>query len=256
MFAKAVELDPKYARAYAGMADCDAWLYLTYQVNLSVEGILDLANKALALEPSLAEAHSSRGAALTAAIRYAEANEEFERALQLDPDSFAAHFLYGRSSILQGDLGRAAKQFERASEVLPDNYQPPVMLIQVYRSLQQPVKMRAAAAKAVPLAERELSLHPEDPRPANFGVAALIEIGEHDRAREWISRALAIDPDDANNLYNCACAFGKLGEPEKALDLLEQTLQCGGPQYKEWIVHDSDMDPLRNHPRFQKLLKS
>jgi adenylate cyclase len=256
MFAKAVELDPKYARAYAGMADCDAWLYLTYQVNLSVEGILDLANKALVLEPNLAEAHSSRGAALTAAIRYAEANEEFERALQLDPESFAAHFLYGRSSILQGDLGRAAKQFERASEVLPDNYQPPVMLIQVYRSLQQPVKMRAAAAKAVPLAERELSLHPEDPRPANFGVAALIEIGEHDRAREWISRALAIDPDDANNLYNCACAFGKLGEPEKALDLLEQTLQRGGPQYKEWIAHDSDMDPLRNHPRFQKLLKS
>lgn len=256
MFAKAVELDPNYARAYAGIADCDSWLYLSYQVELSVDGILDFANKALALEPNLGEAHSSRGVALTAARKYAEANAEFERALELDPDSFAAHFLYARSLMLQGDLARAALHLERAGEILPDNYQPPCMLIQVYRSLGQPEKVRAAAVRAVPLAQRELAQHPEDPRPANFGVAALVEIGDHERAREWISRALTIDPDDANTLYNCACALGKLGEKEKALDLLEQVLRHGSPRFKEWMEHDSDIDPLRDHPRFQQLLNS
>ncbi len=254
MFAKAAELDPNYARAYAGMADCDAWLYVSYQVDLSVDGILELAAKALALDNNLAEAHSSRGAALTAAQKFAEANEEFERALALDPASFEAHTLYARSCMIQGRLDRAAQLLERAAEIRPDNYQPPCMIIQVYRSLGQPEKGREAAAKGVPLAERELMLHPEDPRPAVFGVTALIELGEYDRAREWIRRGLAIDPDDPNTLYNSACAYAKLGNHDEALDLLELVLKFGAPTFKDWIAHDSDMDPLRNIPRFQRLL--
>src|ERR1700745_2733 len=98
MFAKAVELDPSYARAYAGMADCDAWLYLTYQVDLKVENILELADKALELDPNLSEPHASRGAALTAAYKFKKADREFERALELDPNSFSTHSLYARSS--------------------------------------------------------------------------------------------------------------------------------------------------------------
>ncbi len=256
MFAKAVELDPHYARAYAGMADCDAWLYLSYQVNLSVEGILELADKALAIDPNLAEAHASRGAALTAGGNFTEANQEFERALALDAESFGAHFLYARSSMLEGELERAARLLERAAEILPENYQPPCMLIQVYRSLGEEEKIREVALKAIPLAERELARHPEDPRPAHFGVAALIEAGEHDRAREWISRALAIDSDDPNTLYNCACAYAKLGNHEEALDLIEQVLRRASVRYREWIANDSDMDALRNYPRFQQLLES
>jgi adenylate cyclase len=256
MFAKAAELDPGYARAYAGMADCDSWLFLTYQVDLKIDSILELAEKALALDPNLSEPHASRGAALTAARKFEEATREFERALELDPDSFSTHFLYARSSILAGDLARAAKLLERASEIVPSHYQPPCMLIQVYRSLGELEKMRQVALKAIPLAEQELTLHPEDPRPAHFGVAALIEIGQNDRAREWISRALAIDSDDPATLYNCACAYGKLGEVDAALDLLEQVLQRGSPGYKEWMAHDSDMNPLRNHPRFEKLVST
>jgi adenylate cyclase len=255
MFAKAVELDPSYARAYAGMADCDAWLYLTYQVDLKVESILELADKALELDPNLSEPHASRGAALTAAYKFKEADREFEHALELDPNSFSTHSLYARSSILAGNLERAARLLERAGEILPDNYQPPCMLIQVYRSLGQFEKGKQIALKAIPLAERELQLHPEDPRPAHFGVAALIETGQYDRAREWITRAMAIDPEDANTLYNCACAYGKLGDVEKALDLLQEVLERGSSYYKDWMAQDSDMDPLRSHPRFQKLMK-
>ncbi len=254
MFEKAAELDPGYARAFAGMADCDSWLYLTYQGSLKVESILELADKALKLDPGLSEPHASRGAALTAAHKFDEADREFEYALQLDPNSFSTHFLYARSSILSGKLQRAATLLERAAEILPGHYQPPCMLIQLYRSLGQLEKIEPIALKAIPLAERELVLHPEDPRPAHFGVAALIEIRQYDRAREWISRAMAIDPEDSATFYNCACAYTKLGDHDKALDLLEDVLQRGSSYYKEWMEHDSDMDPLRNHPRFQNLL--
>ena len=256
MFAKAVDLDPRYARAYAGMADCDAWLYLTYQVDLSVDSILQLADKALELDANLPEPHASRGAALIAAQKFDEAYREFERALELDPNSFSTHFLYARSSILRGDLEQAANLMERAAAILPDNYQPPCMLIQLYRSLGQLEKGKQIALKAIPLAERELLFHPEDPRPAHFGVAALIETGQDDRAREWITRAMAIDPEDSATLYNCACAYGKLGDIDKALDLVKQVLERGSSYYSDWMAHDSDMDPLRNDPRFQKLIST
>src|SRR4029079_4467958 len=92
MFVKAVELDPNYARAYAGMANCDANLYMVYQSDVSVESILEASAKALALDSNLAEAHTARGVALWAAQNIEEANAEFELGLKLDPNSFEAHF--------------------------------------------------------------------------------------------------------------------------------------------------------------------
>ena len=80
MFTKAVELDANYARAYAGIADCDSFVYLRATDSVSPHSILELAEKALALEPGLAEAHASRGAALAVLKRYDEAAAEFEKA--------------------------------------------------------------------------------------------------------------------------------------------------------------------------------
>jgi adenylate cyclase len=101
----------------------------------------------------------------------------------------------------------------------------------------------------------ELTLHPEDPRPAHLGIASLIELGETERAREWISRALAIDPDDPLTQYNLACGYTRLGDIDAAFDLLERSLPRAGPEIREWIKHDSDFDPLRNKPRYQKILE-
>jgi adenylate cyclase len=102
MFAKAVELDPNYARAYAGMSACDSYLYMTYHMDVPIDGILATAAKALALDPKLAEAHASRGVALSAGQRYEEAKAEFEKGIALNPDSFEAHFFYARASFAQG----------------------------------------------------------------------------------------------------------------------------------------------------------
>src|SRR5437868_149311 len=85
MFAKAVELDPNYARAYAGMADCDSFLYMTYHVDVSIDGILVTTEKALALDPKLAEAHASRGVGFSDGERYGDAKFEVERAIAFHP---------------------------------------------------------------------------------------------------------------------------------------------------------------------------
>ena len=111
MFTKAVELDPLYARAYAGIADCDSFLFLHYHVDAAIDGILATSAQALALESGLAEAHASRGLALSLAQRSEEAKEEFERAIALDPSSFEAHYFYGRACFARQQAGAGGRAY-------------------------------------------------------------------------------------------------------------------------------------------------
>jgi adenylate cyclase len=196
MFAKAIELDPRYARAYAGIADCDSFLLLHYHVDVPIGRILANTDKALALDNRLAEAHASRGLALSIEKRFEESVTEFEQATALDRNSFEAHYLYARASFAHGNFERAATLFERAAEINPDDYQSLILLIQTYRSLGRDEEKDSAARRGIERAQREVILHPEDPRPAYLGIAALIELGENDRAREWIARALVVGSED------------------------------------------------------------
>jgi adenylate cyclase len=255
MFAKAVELDAMYARAYAGMANCDSYLYMTYHAKVAMDEVLATTEKALLLDSNLAEAHASRGVALSAGQRYEEAKNEFEKALALDPDSYEAHYFYARSNFAQGNVDRAAVLFERAAEIRPDDYQVPCLLVAIYKSLGRPQDAKNAARKGVELAERELTLHPEDSRPAQIGSGALFALGKKDRAREWTARALAIDPDDLVAQYNAACNYSLLGDIDAALDLLEKCLPKLGHEKVQWAKYDSDFDPVRSHPRYQKLFE-
>jgi adenylate cyclase len=256
MFAKAVELDPVYAQAYAGIADCDSFLFLQYHLNIAINDILTASAKALALDSGLAEAHASRGLALSLGERYDEAEAEFQRAIALDANSFEGHYFYARACFKQGKLEQAAALFERVAEVAPDDYQSPALLIQVYRSLGRHADMKNAARKAVERSETELARHPENPRPAYLGAAALVTLGDTDRAREWLARALITDPDDIWTQYNVACIYTSLGDIDRAFDLLERLLPHAGHELKHgWLKNDSDLDPLRNHPRYQKILE-
>jgi adenylate cyclase len=255
MFTKAAELDPNYARAYAGIADCDSFLYIHYFVDVGIDSILATSARALELDPSLAEAHASHGLALSLAQRSQEAIKEFEQAIKLDPNSFESHYFYGRACFAQGALGRAAALFERAAELSPDDYQSNAMLTHVYRSLHRDSEIEGVARRALEKAEQELRLHPENPRPAYLGAVCLVALGERERAKEWLSRALAIDPDDLQTQYNAACLYSLVGDFESALGLLERLLPHATEETKSWIKVDSDFDPLRSHPRFQKALQ-
>jgi adenylate cyclase len=254
MFSKAVELDPLYARAYAGIADCDSFLFLHYHVDVAIDSILATSAQALALDAGLAEAHASRGLALSLAQKYDEAMAEFERAMALDGNLFEAHYFCARACFAQHMLERAAQLFERAADLKPDDYQSLILLIQIYRSLGRDRDIEGVARRGVERAERELTQHPENPRPAYMGANALLALGEEDRAKEWLSRAMAIDPDDILTQYNVACVLARLGDLDPAFDLLERLLPHANHETKSWIRYDSDFDGLRSHPRYAKVL--
>jgi adenylate cyclase len=256
MFAKAVELDPDYARAYAGIADCDSMLHSWHNVDVSIDGILATSAKALALDPELAEAHASRGVALQFVGSYEEATAEFEYALTLDPDLYEANYFYARFFFERGDFEKAAKLFERAAQIRSDDYRSPLLLSAVYRSLGREADRERSARLGLERAERELNLHPENSGPAQYGALALAHLGERDRARDWAARTLAIDPDDLLAKYIIACVYSQLGDLETAIDLLEQVLPHRSREQTRWFMNDSDLNPIRSHPRYQKLLEA
>jgi len=254
MYVKAIELDPNYARAYAGIANCDAWLYMVYQSEVSIDQILEISAKALALDQNLAEAHTARGVALWAAEKFEEANVEFELALTLDPNSFEAHFVYARPAFQQGNVARAVELLERSAEINPADYKPPALAIHMLRSLGRVHDVKSAAERTIKLVERELVSNPEDPRPAIVGALALLELGQTDRAKEWATRAEAIEAEDAVAIYNLACVASHLKDADRAFNLLERVIQNHRPFWRDWIENDSDLDGIRGDPRYAELI--
>lgn len=255
MFARAADLDPRFARAFAGMANCDSRLNSKHGVKISAADILATTGKALALEPNLAEAHAARAYAFMIECHQAEAVAAFERALELDPTCYDAHQLYAEFFVTNGEFESAAQHYLRAMEIQPDDYQAPLFLINVLRSLGRPEEAGTYARLGVRRAEEALRQHPENSKPAQLGAVALAFLGERGRAVEWLARALAIDPDDNLARYNAACTYAQLGEIGRAIEQLENCLPQFGGDMKLWFKKDSDLDPIRDHPQYQKLLE-
>ncbi|HET9354830.1 MAG TPA: tetratricopeptide repeat protein [Sphingomicrobium sp.] len=253
MFAKAAEIDPLYARAYAGMAICDARLENWYREEIDPDGILAAANKAIALDPDLAEAHVARGVALGNRGDIEEATKSFERALATDPNNFDAHLAFARFNVTQGKLEQSVPLFERAVELNPDDWQSPMLVDSVLMALDRPVEAERYARLGIKRAEEALRLHPENSRPAQLGAPTLARIGEREKAIDWLERAMFIDPEDPIVSYNAACTYTQLGEIDKAFAALEKWAGNSGSEMEMWLETDSDFDKIRDDPRFQSL---
>ena len=255
MFARAIVIDPSYARAYAGVADCCSFLYMYF--DSSDENIKEAdaaSSKAVQIDPGSAEAHASRGLAVSLSQRFNEARVEFETAIRLDSKNFDAHYLYGRALGSQADQEGAAKMYERACEINPEDYQAPMLLAQTLQALGREKKeSEGAYRRSLKVTRKHLDLNPDDARAVLFGASALAHLGDREEAVKWASRASVIDPDNPSVNYNVACVFAQLNEVDRGIDSLEQSITTGMAQ-KEWMENDPDLNPLRSHPRFQVLL--
>ena len=253
-FARAIELDPDYARAYVGLANCASRLKSQHGFEISVDEIVAITDKALAINPDLAEVYAARGNALAVDDRRAEAVSAFEQALALGPDCYEAHFYYGRFLINTGNIGLAAEHLTRATEILPDDYEAPLFASQALFPLGQHQKMHIYIQIGLKRAEKALRMHPENSRPAQLLAPALAYLGEAEQARTWLARALAIDPDDNLVRYNAACTYALLGEVDRSIDLLEIHLKLVSKNSQMWFLNDLDLDSIRTHPRYAGLL--
>jgi adenylate cyclase len=255
MFLKASELDPSYALAYAGLADTASFQYMYSQSTpQNLEAANAASKKALELAPELAESHASRGLALSLSKEYTAAAQEFEKAIRLDPRLFEAYYFYARNCFAQGLHEQAAHLFEQAMTVRPEDYQSPALLYGVYRSLGRKDDMAKINPQIIQRVEAWLEANPDDARALYLGATAFLQGGQREKGLEWARRAVAVDPTDTGTLYNVACLYSVGGMKDEAMEYLEKAVANGFAQ-KAWIENDSDLDPLRDMPRYKALLQ-
>jgi TolB-like protein/Flp pilus assembly protein TadD len=253
MFERAIEKDPNFAKAYAGIADCCAFLYMYWDGSkANLDGADSASAKALELDPELAEAHASRGFALTLNRRYDEARGEFETAIRLNPKLYEAHYLYARACMQEGRLEDAVQHYEEASRVRPEDYQAVLLMAGLLHALDRHDEATEALRRGFKVAAKHLELNPDDARALYLGANALIQLEERDRALEWAQRAYAIDSTDSGVLYNVACVYALGGMTHEALDCLERAIE-NGFGHREWLDNDTDLNSIRSDPRFEAL---
>jgi adenylate cyclase len=255
MFMRALEIEPEFGRAWAGLAYTYGFEYLYFNAtDVNREEALRTSKKALELAPDLAESHVSSGIAHCMVQEYDQAASEFEKAIELDPASFDAWYFFARDKVHEGDLERAVKLFERAAQVRPEDYQSVLLQSQLWHSLGDTKKELESARRGIERAREVLELNPDDNRAYNIGAFALLRLGEREEALSWMQASVDRAPMDSIVQYNAACFYALAGEVEKSLDCLENCYFKVGNLNREWLLHDSDLDNVRDHPRFAKIL--
>ncbi len=255
MFQQAIDLDAKYALAYAGHADAYSHMFRYADGSRkNAEKAMEASEKAIALDPDSSEARASRGLAMFINEEYAEAEREFAKAIELNPNLFEAYYYFGLAHSSQGEFEKAADMYLKAMEVNPADYQAPIFLAQAYASLGRRHDEMKARLASLDLIQRHLEMNPHDTRALYVGANQLCNVGEQEKGLELAERALGQDEKEPVVLYNVACFYAMQGDLDRSLELLVSAVELGWGD-RAWLETDSDLDSLRADQRFVALLE-
>jgi adenylate cyclase len=251
---RAVDIDRGYGLAWALMAFAQQALHRSYGRDNDVgEAAL---GRALALNPDLAEAHALKAWTYSYEGRSEEAASEIALALRLDPESWDVNYYAAYIAYEEGRLEDAARQWEKALTLGETDVRGPIMLLSCYTVLGDRENARRVARITLERAEEAVARDRSNGMAMSAAVTALATLGEADRAKDWVARALMIDPDNLMMRYNFACTLSvSLADPDAALDMLESVLEHrGADALVRGCSNDPDLASLRDHPRFQAML--
>ncbi|MGQ0558308.1 MAG: TIR domain-containing protein [Sphingosinicella sp.] len=249
---QATAIDPDYAKAWALMALVQAELRFWHGRD---EDALPAAERALEIDPDLPDALCVRARYALAANEFEEANRLVQAALKLEPDSWEVNKEAAFVAFRQGKIAESIPYFEKAASLMDDDYHDPGMLITCYNETGDTEGMRRAAEMAFTRADKAVAQDPGNGAALAYGAIGLATLGEGERAREWIDRAMLVDSSNQFMRYNLACVLVTyLDDKEAALGLLEPYFAKTNLTQLRHLLVDPDMNTLRGDPRFQKML--
>ena len=280
-FNQAIALDQNYAMAYAGLADGYA-LLATFGFMPSAEGVpkaREFANRALSLDPGMAEPHTTLAYLLTTYdYDFVAAEPEYKRALELNPNYATAHQWFAEMLVNSGRLDEAAVEFRRALDLeplsLPINWdygrffymsrrydesiaqhkktlELDPSFARAHRTLADVYRVKGDYANAVEERAKFFDLVGQ-PQNAALCRAAFAKEGWSGFLKLMTAENSPLKEN--NNNWGLAKAFLDLGEKDKAIAKLNEAYEKRLSSLC-WLKIEPQLDPLRSDPRYQELLK-
>ena len=249
---RATEIDPDYARPWALMAYAQSGLRVYYGPGR--EDGMAAAERAISLDPNLAEAHAARCRVLTQKRRLDEAQHALERALRLDPGGYETNYSAGHWNSAMRRFDDAYRYFDKAASVMEWDYLAASGACSCCKAKGDTEGARCAARRVVARTERIVAREPDNGSALGAGILALSVLGEVDRAKEWAERAMLLDPDNMHLQYDLVCSYVGWRDFDTALDLLGRLLEQMPIEAVNWMNVDPDVDAIRDHPRFKAML--
>ena len=255
LFQKAIELDPRYAAAYAGLGESYATFHLDYETkDIWIDRAIEASLKALMYDPASSEAYTALGLAYFSRKSLEEALVATMKAIELDPNSFTAYWILGRIYYTTDRYEEALHQLEKAVKINPDFHTAYGLLRMIYERLGDKEHLEEITKTLLDIFPRYLSQHPDDARSHIHYAIDLAQVGRTDQAKAEVAQALQLSPDDPLMLYNIACVYSQLGEKGLSVKSLRDSIAAGLEDY-EWIKRDPDLEAIRQEPGYIELMK-
>jgi len=284
-YEQAIEHDPNYARAYAGLAN--AYVLLPFYTGAPRTAFLEkgkvAALKALSLEPKLAEAHAALGKTRYFELDVAQAIQEYQRAIELNPNYATAHQWYGNDALVSfGRFDEAIAEGKRAVELDPlspvinadlgitmylaRRYDDSIAQLKkaltidptffyTHYSLGIVLQLKGDLKGAIAEYERAKQLSSNDSFTVALLGAAKGLAGDKPAAEQTLRELDQIKQSQEVDNYARALVYLGLGNKEEALSALERTYAARDGSSLCWISVDPLLDPLRGDPRFEALVQ-
>src|SRR6202041_1961504 len=254
MFEQAIQLDPNFALAHAGIAHLCGLIYeLREQSAKWIDRGLAACDRATALAPELPEVLGARARLAYAQKKYEEAALLAQRAIERKPDCEGSWNILGRAYFASGRSEEAAALVERAIEANGDDYNTYIPYIAALDKLGKKKDTEHYRERMRKVLRQQLEVVPEDVRARILLSSNLAWDGEADEAVRHLQTAVALRPGDPNTLYNAACTYGVLGRRAEALETFKKAVAAGYGN-PNWGAKDSDLACLHDDPEFQKLV--
>ncbi len=255
MLEQAVEIDGRFAAAYAAMAEAFSYMYNWYDGDVKwLARAAAVGTKALELEPGLAEARFGLGMVRFHEMNFDAARELWEQAVRDRPDYYDACRWLGIVADIQKDFDAALRWYAMCERLKPYSEEPPM-----YRYMTELRRGNTDAADAairtmLDIGYKRLAVNPDDAVTLSRLAGHIGEMGDREKAFEFLDRVRRLAPDDGLTLYNSACAYSRLGELDRAIECLASALNQGFKNTVFWVDGDPDLAAVRNHPAYLALI--
>jgi TolB-like protein/Flp pilus assembly protein TadD len=255
LLGRAIELDVRYAGAYARLSVALSRLYILY---VREESYLDRAQEAalmaLMYDNTAAEAYVG-----IAQVQFARGNREegmrsAERAVQMAPDSYWGYWALARALYGSGQYVRSLEVAKKALELNPEDHLSMNLISMAYDKLGLKIESDKTRERLIEILPTYLAKFPEDNRARMLYASSLARLGKDEKAREIVTKTTERHPNDSLIQYYAACVYTALGDLDKGVEAITRSVECGWKDL-DWIRNDPDLNRIHDHPAYIKLMQ-